>query len=326
MATLTLAICARNAQHIIGDCIESIRRQTVAPDEVILAVDEESDSTIDAVGSAILQPTACGLQPVIRVVVSHGTGLYEARNAVLEACTTDYLAFTDADCVLTPQWVELAIKVLDTYHDVAAGTGRHPTIGTYNFTSWFRHMWFRVETRHTGETDGVIGANSYFRTAALRDVGGWLPLRGHNAAEDMYISKALHKAGHRIWFEEGVAAQHRSETSLDGLWRKFVMMGTDIVVMMRAAGWRDSLWWYTLAIPVLAGMVALGFVGTLLGIHDARWLLGAPLLLTFIYLLVSFRSFRKTLPHWAARWIAIWPYAWGILRGLTAPIPEIVRR
>ncbi|HOV73864.1 MAG TPA: glycosyltransferase family 2 protein [Candidatus Hydrogenedentes bacterium] len=315
MATLTLAICARNAQHMIGECLESIRNQTVAPDEVILAVDDESDPTVEA-----------AMPYNVRVVASRATGLYEARNAVLNACTTDYLAFTDADCVLAPQWVELAKKVLDTYRGVAAGTGRHPAIGPHNFASWLHHMWFLVETRSTGETDGVIGGNSYFRARVLRDIGGWLPLRGHSAAEDVYISKALRKAGYRIWFEEGVAAQHHYETSLKGLWRKSVMMGKDIVVMMRAAGWHDGLWWYTLAIPVLAGMVLLGMAALVLGYRGGAWLVAAPLLGTLIYLVISFRGIGKALPRWVARWFVIWPYSWGILKGLAAPIPEVARR
>ena len=38
MATLTLAICARNAQNIIGDCLAAIHNQTVPPDEILVAV------------------------------------------------------------------------------------------------------------------------------------------------------------------------------------------------------------------------------------------------------------------------------------------------
>lgn len=315
MSTLTLAICARNAQDIIGTCLESIHNQSVPPDEVIVAVDELGDPTVQVAE-----------QHGARVIASNATGLYEARNAVLDACTTDYLAFTDADCVLVPAWVEHAKRVLDEHADVAAGTGRHPPVGRRNLAGWLHHMWFLVETRATGETDGVIGGNSFFRTAALRDVGGWLKLPRHSAAEDVYISKALRKAGYRIWFEEGAAAQHQYETRLRGLWRKSVMMGKDIVVMHRAAGWYDGLWWYTMAIPLIAALFLLGVVllcvHTLLGVAVA----GAPLLGTFGYLLYQFRTFRVAFPRWVARWVVIWPYAWGVLKGLVAPVPEGARR
>ena len=311
MSSLTLAICARNAQDIIRPCLDSIRGQTVAPDEVIVAVDEDDDPTA-AVASAW----------GARVVVSHGTGLYEARNAVLDACTTDYLAFTDADCVLSRKWVECVYEILDQRPEVAAGTGRHPPTGTRNLASWLHHMWFVVETRRTGPTDGVIGGNSFFRTAALRSVGGWLHFPGHSAAEDVYISKALRNAGHAIWFDERVAAHHNYETRLKGLWRKAVMMGRDIVVMLRAAGWYDRLWWYTLAIPMCALALLVGlamlFVEVRLGLGVLAVVLGG----TLVFVFRQFGSLQLAWPRWLARWVLIWPYSWGILKGLLTRIPS----
>ncbi len=312
---MTLAVCARNAQDIIGACLESIRNQTVPPDEIIVAVDGLEDPTVRVAENY-----------GARVIASNATGLYEARNAVLEACTTDYLAFTDADCVLVPEWVEHAKKVLDEHDDVAAGTGRHPPVGPRNLAGWLHHMWFLVETRDTGETDGVIGGNSYFRAEALRHVGGWLKLPHHSAAEDVYISKALRHAGYRIWFEEGAAAQHRYETRLKSLWRKSLMMGKDIVVMHRAAGWRDGLWWYTLAIPVVAGTFLAGLVLLVVNVWLGLTVMVLPLGATFLYLVRTFRSVRTAFPRWIARWILIWPYSWGVVRGLLATVPEEARR
>ncbi len=311
MATLTLAVCAHQAEKCIGACLQSIRAQTLAPDEVIVCVHELSDPT-----AAVAESYGA------RVIASHGVGLFQSRNAVLAACTTEYLAFTDADCVLVPEWVEAAKHALDTHPEMAAGTGRHPSVGPRTFASWLHHMWFLVETRTTGETDGVVGGNSYFRAEALRKVGGWLDLPGHSNAEDVYISMALIKAGYKIWFEERVAAQHHYETSFPNLMRKSVRMGKGIVIMMRAAGFRGGLWWYTLAIPVLALIFLSG-----LALMPFRPLAGLalcimPLMLTLAYLTASFRSFAKAFPRWLARWIVIWPYSIGILQGLIEPIPK----
>ena len=311
MSRLTLAICARNAQDILGDCLDSIQRQTTPPDEVIVAVDDLSDPTVQVA-------EAYGA----RVIASNTTGLYEARNAILDICTTEYLAFTDADCVLAPEWVATAKRVLDERADVAAGTGRHPPIGKRNLASWLHHQWYIVETLTTGETDGVIGGNSYFRVQALRDVGGWLNLPRRSAAEDLYISGALRRAGYRIWFDEDATASHNYETSLRALRRKSVMMGEDAIVMMRAAGWRGPLWWYTLAIPLVAlamiAGVSLLFVSPALGAAA----IAGNLIVSLVFLAIRFKSLRAAVPRCAARWIIIWPYSWGILRGLVASIPE----
>ncbi|MEK7792975.1 MAG: glycosyltransferase [Candidatus Hydrogenedentota bacterium] len=310
MATLTLAICARNAQHIIGACLESVVTQTVQPQEVIVSLDSLDDPTVEV-----------AKQFGARVIASNVTGLYEARNAVLHTCSTDYLAFTDADCELVPEWVATAKRVLDERPRVAAVTGRHPPVGKRNLAAWLHHMWYVVETAHTGPIGHVIGGNSVFRTQALRDVGGWLNLPGHSAAEDMYISEALRRAGWEIWFQEELAARHNYETRLSGLWRKSVMMGRDIVVMMRVSGFQGGLWGFTMRIPIAA---ANALTGTILGVLDARlWaaVLAAPLLASFAYFLSRFKTLRATFPRWLARWVLIWPYSWGILQGLASTLP-----
>ncbi len=312
MATMTVAICARRAENFIGQCLESIFRQTCPPDEVIVAVDDLSDPTADV-----------ARRYGANVIESRATGLYEARNAVLNVCSTDYLGFVDADCVMSECWVDLAKRVLDSDSDIAAGTGKHPPIGRLTFAGWLHHMWFIVETETTGETSGVIGGNSYFRTDALRKVGGWLPLPNHSAAEDLYISLALRNHGYRIWFEADAAVKHHYETSLRGLFRKAALMGRDIVVMLRKAGWFGRLWWYTLSIPVMA-------LSVLLGCLILSWYpeLGAvltmlPLFATLLFLTWRFRSLRVAFPRWLARWVIIWPYSWGIVKGLLKPLPKV---
>ncbi|MCC6153290.1 MAG: hypothetical protein IT367_06000, partial [Candidatus Hydrogenedentes bacterium] len=148
----------------------------------------------------------------------------------------------------------------------------------------------------------------------------------HSAAEDVYIAMALQAAGHRIWFEEGAAVQHNYETRFGGLMRKAQMMGKDITVMMRACGFRGGMWWYTLAIPVLAGMLPLGLVVALVNVVVGATIALFPLVVTLLFLLVRFRSLSMALPRWVARWVVIWPYAAGIVKGLFAPIPEKARR
>ena len=313
MSTLTLAICARNAHAIIGECLESIRAQSVPPDRILVAVDDLDDPTV-----------AVAKELGADIIASNANGLYQARNAVLAACTTDYLAFTDADCVLVPDWVERVKGVLDTKPEVGGGTGRHPARGRRNFAAWLHHMWYVVETEETGETTGLIGGNSYFRTEALRRVGGWLRLPGHSAAEDVYIAGALREAGYTLWFEAGAAAHHDYERSLRGLCRKSVMMGEDIVVMMRACGRRDWMWTYTWVIPVLAGAALAGLGASLLGKAWGLALLGIVLAVSFSYLAARFRSVRKAFPRWIARWILIWPYTYGILKGAWATVPDQV--
>ncbi|MFH0921519.1 MAG: glycosyltransferase [Fibrobacterota bacterium] len=310
--TLTLAICAKNAADVAETCFESIRGQAEAPDAVMVVVDDTGDTTI---------PLAKRFG--YAVVLNPGKKLYHARNAALAACTTDLLAFTDADCILDRDWVRVIKRVFAEHPEVDAGTGRHPMIGRHNFVSWVHHQWYVVETRKTGYTDGVIGGNSYFRAAALRTVGGWLPV-ALLGAEDVYISKKLTASGRKIWFDECAVVAHHYRKDFEGFWRQSVMMGRDIVLMMRVADIRDGLWTYTLLIPLLA---ITGFLSLALACESV--FPGALLLLlvagaSLFYCRVQFGSLDAAVPRWAARWIIIWPYSYGIIKGLfeKPPLPD----
>jgi cellulose synthase/poly-beta-1,6-N-acetylglucosamine synthase-like glycosyltransferase len=302
--TFTLALTAKNSLGLMKECFDSIFHQSEKPDFVMLVLDDAS-----APAPSYLQEYG------VSIVQNRGGKIYHARNTALALCTTDILAFTDTDCVLDAQWVRRIKEIFRTRPDVAAGTGSHPMIGKHNLSSWLHHMWFVVETKKTGYTNGVIGGNSYFRTAALKKINGWLPVN-LMAAEDVYISMKLLAAGYKIWFDETVIAHHHYKAELIGFLRQSVMMGYDIVVMMRAAHIRGYLWYYTLAIPVLAAIAAASLFMVFIEPITGLALLLVVLLVTLAYLIVTFGSFSKGITRWLARWIIIWPYCWGIIKGL----------
>lgn len=302
--TITIAISAKNEKDIIRSCFDSINNQTVKADYVFLIVDTKDDNTIpiaDEYG--------------FTTYINDGIKLYKARNTALKHCKTDLLAFTDADCVLDSKWVENIIKLMKEKPEVVAGTGAHPMIGKHNFSSWLHHMWFVVEAKETGYTTGVIGGNSYFRTQVLKDIGGWLNVE-LMAAEDVYISNKIQEAGYKIWLDKEIIANHHYKSEFGGFMRQTVMMGRDIVSMMKISGIKGWLWWYTMAIPMLAIIMGLSLLNasndSLLGKLSVIIILVS----TFFYWFKSFGSLEKALPRWIARWIIIWPYSWGVIKGV----------
>ena len=57
----------------------------------------------------------------VRVVICHVPGSYAARNAGVGAAGGDILAFTDADCVPAPGWIENAVEALLSAEHVVVG-------------------------------------------------------------------------------------------------------------------------------------------------------------------------------------------------------------
>jgi glycosyltransferase involved in cell wall biosynthesis len=302
---ITLALTAYDSVGVRDDCLESIRAQSVAPVATLLILDAVDE------GAARLQR-----KYGIAVIPNNGRKIYHARNTALQYCTTPLLAFTDTDCVLDRDWIKRIGHAAKQHPEAVAGTGPHPMIGKHNLASWLHHMWFVVETHKAGYCNGVIGGNAWFRADALREAGGWLDVE-LMAAEDVYISKKLIERGGKIWFDEGVIARHHYKADLPGFFRQASMMGRDIVAMMRHAEWcRDWLWRYTLAIPAVAAGMLCALAGAAFGIIGAKRVAALILAASYIYLWRLFGSPKTACSRCAARWVFIWPYAWGVIQGM----------
>lgn len=77
-------------------CIDSLRKQTVLPDEIIIGVDSEQDEQYIQTSPEI----------PIKFAVSGKTGVSAARNAACEVAKGDIFAFIDDDATADPDWIE----------------------------------------------------------------------------------------------------------------------------------------------------------------------------------------------------------------------------
>lgn len=313
-ARLTAAICVKNGERTISAAVRSLCLQRPPPGKIIVVDDGSTDAT-----RAEAEKGAAGTGQSVTLVANDGKGLYDGRNTALKQCDTEFLAFIDADCEAGEGWVAGILEIFDAHPEVAAGTGAHPQLGEPNWVSNLHRLWFVVDSYSGQEyVGGVVGANSYFRVAVLRALGGWISLPFGNA-EDMYISVKITDAGHKIWFDERLKVFHHYTRDFGDFIMKSHKSGYAIVRMMQEAGWRNFWYYYTLCIPLVAGAAALTLAAGIAGFSAGWW--GALLIFggTFVFNLRMFRSIGRTLPRWGVRWIIIWPYALGILKALLLP-------
>src|SRR4051794_10598161 len=114
-----------------------------------------------------------------------------ARNAALEACEDEWIAYVDGDVVVSEGW---AVPEVDD--DVAVGSG--PLTGSF--------------ATHDAAAQTFHGGNVAFRAPALRGVGGFWPARGHRFARDWFseeheAQRELARAGWRAHFDARMAAR-----------------------------------------------------------------------------------------------------------------------
>jgi glycosyltransferase involved in cell wall biosynthesis len=105
-----------NSPRLIRDCLAAIEQQTLPRDRFeILVVDNGSTDDTAAVARRI---------PGVTVLEETQPGSYAARNRALAAARGEYVAFTDADCLPAPDWLETALRAAQAHPRFGVLAGR----------------------------------------------------------------------------------------------------------------------------------------------------------------------------------------------------------
>jgi glycosyltransferase involved in cell wall biosynthesis/GT2 family glycosyltransferase len=172
LPTISVVICAytRERLGVLGEGIDSLRAQTLAPHEVVLVIDHAPD----------LLEEARGLWPDVKVVPNREKqGLSGARNSGVAEASGEVVAFLDDDAIARPDWLR---RLAETYADPnvygAGGTVRPRWVE--GKPGWFppEFDWV-VGCTHSGmprqlePVRNLVGANMSFRRQPLIEVGGF---------------------------------------------------------------------------------------------------------------------------------------------------------
>lgn len=114
MATVSVIIPAFNAELTLARSLECVRRQTRAPDEVVLVDDGSTDRTAE-IARAFL-PTL----PMLRVISTPNRGVSEARNTAIHASSSEVIAPLDSDDIWHQTYLE---KMVGRYEDRGGAVG-----------------------------------------------------------------------------------------------------------------------------------------------------------------------------------------------------------
>lgn len=91
-----------NGEKLIVKCLRALEAQTYPKDryEVIVVDNGSTDGTVAAIQSF----------PWARLLVEPVASSYRARNTGIAVARGEWVAFTDADCVPAPRWIEAAVE------------------------------------------------------------------------------------------------------------------------------------------------------------------------------------------------------------------------
>lgn len=170
-ANVTIAICTYNRANVLGDCLDSLLRQTVPPTDFhVLIIDNNSTDE-----TASLLAKYADRFPSFRSVCETQQGLAEARNRAVLECSTAWLAFLDTDARAWPTWVATLLDVIAAGKFDAFGGPYHAWHRYGSPPPWLPEGFGTyVSPQSFGPLEGdtyIPGGNCCLRRQAALDVG-----------------------------------------------------------------------------------------------------------------------------------------------------------
>lgn len=195
---VSVVIPMYNAAATIAACLDACRRQTLEPFEIIVADDGSNDGS----GSIV-----AGQTDIVHVRQENG-GPAAARNLGARNASGDIVAFTDADCVPQPDWLEALVAKFE-----AGVVGVGGTYGIANPESLLaRLVHAEIQARHArfGEEVDFLGSfNVAYRREDFVAAGGFDEAFTAASGEDNDLAYRLQDRGGRLRFTpEAVVAHH----------------------------------------------------------------------------------------------------------------------
>ncbi|WP_414828121.1 glycosyltransferase [Alteromonas sp. H39] len=111
--SVTVVIPSYNDNIRLEQCVEALQQQSIGKEAFqIIAVDNGSDTPPENLQNRFAN---------VEVLTELKPGSYNARNKALEVINTDYVAFTDSDCVPDKNWLKNSINYLEVNNVDAVG-------------------------------------------------------------------------------------------------------------------------------------------------------------------------------------------------------------
>ncbi|MCW2616481.1 MAG: methyltransferase FkbM family, partial [Frankiales bacterium] len=184
--SVTVAVVVKDRRGAMARCLAALAAQERAPDELLVVDNGSTDGTLE-----LLRATGG-----VRLVEQRGP-LGAARQAAVEACRTDWLAFTDSDCRPSPGWLAALVDASDG-HDVVQGrtVPAAPPDGRWSATQDISRF-----------TDLYECCNLMYRTDALRRAGGFDRSTGF-FGEDTAAGWRVRRLGGTAAYASGAVVAH----------------------------------------------------------------------------------------------------------------------
>jgi len=207
LPTISIIVPAFNEEALIGECIRSLLNLDYPEQllEIIVIDDASTDRTKEILsGFSRIQVLSGGHQ-----------GPSAARNRALKLAKGEFVAFTDADCIVSPEWLKELMRGFES--DSIAGVGgiQKPRQDAsemelvvdevFNLLGFVAN--YSSKKPQLGLIDHNASCNVIYRKSVLVQVGGFDEALW--PGEDVELDYRITKAGYRLVQNPNVAVWHK---------------------------------------------------------------------------------------------------------------------
>ena len=230
--TVAVVIPAKNEESTIEACVRSLKQQTYGELQIIVVDDGSTDRTLE-----VLERFSD-----ITVLRSDGRGPSRARNLGLGSAAADIIAFTDADCICEPRWVEELVATLQCGPYAGAGGDQHSPPGESPFGRRVQQFLKAVgfvggyvrTTDHEVPTRHNPTCNVAYQSEVLERVGGFDEALW--PGEDVDLDRRITAQGYELAYTPRAVVYHFRPRDMAGFCRMMKNYGRAQSCLMRKHG------------------------------------------------------------------------------------------
>jgi glycosyltransferase involved in cell wall biosynthesis len=231
---ITIVIPVLNASSVLNECLAGLAVQEEAPTSELIVVDNGSSDGSGALAAA---------HPVkAQVIRETARGPYAARNAGIAAANGEIVAFTDADCIPSPGWLQAGAEAIRRGADLVGGAivqrgGTRASMWERYDRAMYLQQQEYVEHQHFAAT-----ANLFVRRDVFERIGRFVPELV--ASGDLEFGRRASEAGYKLVFAPGAAVEHRPRVNFRETWALHRKLGSGFAELARhgsrVAPWREK--------------------------------------------------------------------------------------
>ncbi|MDI6804234.1 MAG: glycosyltransferase [Bacteroidota bacterium] len=227
----SIIIPTYNRLYQIKLALRNIFNQVFDDYEVIVIDDGSTDGTEEYLKTLTM--------PKLKWIRQDNKGPAAARNAGVKIAQGKYIAFTDDDCIVPPNWLTSFKNVFETGDvDIIGGAVKNSNKkNIYSEVSQHITSFFVEYLNQEGKSSPFLTSNNIaYRADVLKNVGGFDERFKKAGGEERALNWKILSAGGKSVYAADIIVDHNHEMDLAGFIRQQINYGRGSFILYKVAG------------------------------------------------------------------------------------------